>query len=154
MYTRLLSCLAVVLLLIPGSVHAQDSTATNPFETLFRGLRQAAQDTTTRQAAEKKTKNALQMLGTMADSSEAARERVTNMELMTPDSIEAIVSQAQRRIETTTQELKAENLRMYATRVRTLPGDRLAGTDRLGPMHVVDPHVEFATGYLARSQRL
>jgi hypothetical protein len=138
MPVRLLVFLAALFILPLPALAQEDSTKANPLQQLFNGLNRAAQDTSAQEAVQKsateKAVGFVRMLRTMADSSDAARERVQGMDLsgyIRPDSAAALM---QYWSDKALNEAQSGLAHLYAAPMRGLSAEPPRG--RLGEVRV------------------
>ena len=127
----------IVLLIAAQPGHAQDpdsTEASNPFETIFRELNQASEDPAAQDRIREGLDGVMQQLGTLADSNDAARERVQGMDVsnvISPDSAAALMQYWSDRA---LSEVESGSKHLYVAPMRGLSAD--APRSRLGELRV------------------
>jgi hypothetical protein len=148
MDSRLAYVVLVVVLVWPCSpaVGQTDTTEANAVQSTFDMLNRAAQDTAVQRRATDGAVDFIRRLGQLKDSSEAARERIPQMQSeVGPDSINALVEMMQRRSAEALNELQSAFGHLYATSLREL--DAPATRERVGPLRVAATGLPLPFGY-------
>ena len=127
----------IVLLIAaqPGYAQEPDSTeASNPFETVFRELDQASENPEAQDRIREGLDGVMQQLDALADSNDAARERVQGMDfsnVISPDSAAALMQYWSDRA---LSEVESGSKHLYVAPMRGLSAD--APRSRLGELRV------------------
>ena len=119
----------------PGYAQEPDSTeSSNPLETMFRELKEVSEDPAAQDEMRRGLDGVMQRLGALADSNEAARERVQGMDfsdVMSPDSAAALMQYWSDRA---LSEAESGSKHLYVAPMRGLAAD--PPRSRLGELRV------------------
>lgn len=119
-----------------GQESSDDASGGNWMESLFNSVQEAAEDPQTQEEGKDAVGNALDFLNQLGEESAAAREELEGSQYLTPEQLDVMMDDVNRRIQDVHEELDATRTRAFVTR---LDGMGTASTygQRIGPLQVL-----------------